>query len=251
MASQGAVRKANETATAWFTAGHLVLTVPTPAALTQLVAEAEDGQTVFCLSDSTMRVFNSTTGQHEIVSGDDIPPALVFDLTRDYVAGELAWDRRSLYRAGIAVTASATPPSQSTDWNIVGDAEPPAQDFSFTRDYVEGEFAWEATFLYRAMRGVPASLTYPSQDPANWEPVGVDNPVALPFDPTTFYEQGNLAWDPNHDELFVAITDVGQTSTVPWQDRTNWRPVGIVPYIRPAEPDSPVGCRRVPRLESP
>ena len=39
-----------------------------------------------------------------------------------------------------------------------------------------------------------------------------------------------MAWDENHDELYVAITHVGASTTQPHTDRTNWRPVGLVPY---------------------
>ena len=170
------------------------------------------------------------------VSKRQDPPALPFDPARDYSLGDLAWDGDGLYGTRADVAASATTPSaDTTNWVRINEpVEPPALDFDNTRDYVEGEFAWEATFLYRAMRAVPASAVYPSGDPTNWEPVGVNNPVALPFDPTYEYEEGNLAWDNVHDELYVAITNVGVTTTAPSEDRTNWRPVGIVPYTNRA-----------------
>ena len=262
MASLGAVRRYD--GTNWHTIGHLILVVPVPAALTLLEAEAEDGQAVFCLSDNTIYTFNSVTGKHEAAEA-----AATLDPLFDNLVEPAAWDTASTYVPDEAVmhaggywitdanTVAGQEPGVHPSWRPLtmqelwrhAAPEPPAQDFSFTRDYVEGEFAWEATFLYRAMTAVPASLTYPSQDPASWEPVGISNPVALPFDPTYEYEQGEMAWDENHDELYVAITHVGASTTLPHTDRTNWRPVGLVPYTTAAGPAPSVRCRWVPRLE--
>ena len=60
MASQGAVRRHD--GTNFWTVGHHRACRPQPAALTLLATDAEDGQTVFSLSDSTVYVYSSAPG---------------------------------------------------------------------------------------------------------------------------------------------------------------------------------------------
>lgn len=130
----------------------------------------------------------------------------VFDVSRDYTAGELVISGNLLYRAPIDFTATA--PFSAGEWTYIGVAPSRFKgDYDDGATYKVADFVYEASkgLVYRCITEVTVGETF---DPVKWEATGADSTFKGIYKDTVTYAVDDIIVDRVNLDVYICDTAV-------------------------------------------